>query len=81
MNLQPPPTECHGKTPIQILHEYGTKLGKIPVYILEKEEGEAHQPTFVFNVTIGDVNCKGLCLPTSGTKSVDSWYGRVIIVC
>ncbi|XP_023657458.1 interferon-inducible double-stranded RNA-dependent protein kinase activator A homolog [Paramormyrops kingsleyae] len=59
VNLQPPPTECPGKTPIQILHEYGTKLGKIPVYVLEKEEGEAHQPTFVFNVTIGDVNCKG----------------------
>uniref|UniRef100_A0A4W6C360 Uncharacterized protein n=1 Tax=Lates calcarifer TaxID=8187 RepID=A0A4W6C360_LATCA len=30
-----------GKTPIQILHEYGTKI-------------EAHQPCFVFSVKIGD---------------------------
>lgn len=48
-----------GKTPIQILHEYGTKSGNLPVYVLEKAEGEAHQPSFVFSVNIGDVNCTG----------------------
>ncbi|XP_022067001.1 interferon-inducible double-stranded RNA-dependent protein kinase activator A homolog [Acanthochromis polyacanthus] len=48
-----------GKTPIQILHEYGTKNGNLPVYVMEKAEGEAHQPSFVFSVTIGDVSCTG----------------------
>ncbi|XP_035507182.1 interferon-inducible double-stranded RNA-dependent protein kinase activator A homolog isoform X2 [Scophthalmus maximus] len=48
-----------GKTPIQILHEYGTKSGNLPVYVLEKAEGEAHQPSFVFSVKIGDVSCTG----------------------
>ncbi|XP_061926673.1 interferon-inducible double-stranded RNA-dependent protein kinase activator A homolog [Entelurus aequoreus] len=47
------------KTPIQILNEYGTKSGKIPAYVLEKAEGEVHQPNFVFSVTVGDVSCKG----------------------
>lgn len=48
-----------GKTPIQILHEYGTKIGNLPVYVMEKAEGEAHQPCFVFSVKIGDVSCTG----------------------
>ncbi|KAM9347830.1 interferon-inducible double-stranded RNA-dependent protein kinase activator A homolog [Symphorus nematophorus] len=48
-----------GKTPIQILHEYGTKSGNLPVYVMEKAEGEAHQPSFMFSVKIGDVNCAG----------------------
>nr|XP_020452131.1 interferon-inducible double-stranded RNA-dependent protein kinase activator A [Monopterus albus] len=48
-----------GKTPIQILHEYGTKTGNLPVYVMEKAEGEAHQPSFVFCVTVGDVSCSG----------------------
>ncbi|KAK2839823.1 hypothetical protein Q5P01_013563 [Channa striata] len=48
-----------GKTPIQILHEHGTKSGNLPVYLMEKAEGEAHQPSFVFRVTIGDVSCTG----------------------
>ncbi|KAK2906053.1 hypothetical protein Q8A73_009996 [Channa argus] len=47
------------KTPIQILHEYGTKSGNLPVYVMEKAEGEAHQPSFVFSVTIEDVSCTG----------------------
>ncbi|XP_061736144.1 interferon-inducible double-stranded RNA-dependent protein kinase activator A homolog isoform X2 [Nerophis ophidion] len=47
------------KTPIQILNEYGTKSGKLPAYVLEKAEGEVHQPNFVFSVTVGDVSCKG----------------------
>ncbi|XP_035859831.1 interferon-inducible double-stranded RNA-dependent protein kinase activator A homolog isoform X1 [Sander lucioperca] len=49
-----------GKTPIQILHEYGTKSGNLPVYVMEKAEGEAHQPSFVFSVKIGDVSCAGI---------------------
>lgn len=48
-----------GKTPIQILHEYGTKTGNLPVYVMEKAEGEAHQPSFIFSVKIGDVSCSG----------------------
>ncbi|XP_062258591.1 interferon-inducible double-stranded RNA-dependent protein kinase activator A homolog isoform X2 [Platichthys flesus] len=48
-----------GKTPIQILHEYGTKTGSLPVYEMEKAEGEAHQPSFVFSVKIGDVSGTG----------------------
>ncbi|XP_070770911.1 interferon-inducible double-stranded RNA-dependent protein kinase activator A homolog [Enoplosus armatus] len=48
-----------GKTPIQILHEYGTKSGNLPVYVMEKAEGEAHQPSFVFSVKIEDVSCTG----------------------
>ncbi|XP_054643539.1 interferon-inducible double-stranded RNA-dependent protein kinase activator A homolog [Dunckerocampus dactyliophorus] len=48
-----------GKTPIQILHEYGSRSGKIPAYVMEKADGEAHQPSFVFSVTVGDVCCQG----------------------
>ncbi|XP_068185469.1 interferon-inducible double-stranded RNA-dependent protein kinase activator A homolog [Antennarius striatus] len=47
------------KTPIQILHEYGTKTGSLPVYVMEKAEGEDHLPSFVFSVKIGDVCCTG----------------------
>ncbi|CAJ1079435.1 interferon-inducible double-stranded RNA-dependent protein kinase activator A homolog isoform X2 [Xyrichtys novacula] len=47
------------KTPIQILHEYGTKNGNLPVYEMEKAEGEAHQPSFVFSVKIEDISCTG----------------------
>ncbi|KAM6985432.1 interferon-inducible double-stranded RNA-dependent protein kinase activator A homolog [Aplochiton taeniatus] len=52
-------TQNPGKTPIQVLHEYGTKTGNLPVYIMEKSEGEAHQPSFIFNVAIGDISCSG----------------------
>ncbi|KAJ8352008.1 hypothetical protein SKAU_G00234840 [Synaphobranchus kaupii] len=54
-----PPSPCPAKTPIQTLHEYGTKIGNLPVYMMEKAEGEAHNPSFVFNVTIGDITCTG----------------------
>ncbi|CAG5865624.1 interferon-inducible double-stranded RNA-dependent protein kinase activator A homolog [Menidia menidia] len=53
------PRSSPGKTPIQILHEYGIKSGSLPVYVMERAEGEAHQPSFVFSVTIGDVSCTG----------------------
>ncbi|KAM3861992.1 interferon-inducible double-stranded RNA-dependent protein kinase activator A homolog [Diretmus argenteus] len=56
---QQPQRPSPGKTPIQILHEYGTKTGNLPVYEMEKAEGEAHQPSFVFTVKIEDVNCSG----------------------
>ncbi|KAG7464054.1 hypothetical protein MATL_G00183180 [Megalops atlanticus] len=59
LGLEVTPSASPGKTPIQILHEYGTKIGNLPVYAMEKAEGEAHQPSFVFNVTIGDVTCTG----------------------
>ncbi|XP_030642715.1 interferon-inducible double-stranded RNA-dependent protein kinase activator A homolog [Chanos chanos] len=47
------------KTPIHILHEYGTKTGNLPVFVMEKAEGAAHQPNFVFTVTVGDITCTG----------------------
>lgn len=47
------------KTPIQLLQEYGTQTGKLPVYMLESAEGMAHQPSFLFSVRVGDVLCKG----------------------
>ncbi|KAM9803410.1 interferon-inducible double-stranded RNA-dependent protein kinase activator A homolog [Syngnathus typhle] len=54
-----PKANAAGKTPIQILHEYGAKHDKVPVYMLEKAEGQAHQPSFAFSVTVGDVYCTG----------------------
>ncbi|XP_029386538.1 interferon-inducible double-stranded RNA-dependent protein kinase activator A homolog isoform X2 [Echeneis naucrates] len=60
-SLNTPETQRNnpGKTPIQILHEYGTKTGNLPVYVLQKAEGEAHQPIFIFSVSIGDVSSTG----------------------
>ncbi|KAL8163961.1 UNVERIFIED_CONTAM: RISC-loading complex subunit tarbp2 [Gekko kuhli] len=46
-----------GKTPISLLQEYGTRIGKTPVYDLLKAEGQAHQPNFTFRVTVGDISC------------------------
>ncbi|KAG8452663.1 hypothetical protein GDO86_004451 [Hymenochirus boettgeri] len=48
-----------GKTPISLLQEYGTRVGKTPVYDLLKAEGQAHQPNFTFRVSVGDINCTG----------------------
>ena len=59
MNVNQPQRPVHCKTPIQILHEYGIKTGNLPVYTMEKAEGEAHQPSFIFNVKIEDVCCSG----------------------
>uniref|UniRef100_A0A3B5MQG9 DRBM domain-containing protein n=1 Tax=Xiphophorus couchianus TaxID=32473 RepID=A0A3B5MQG9_9TELE len=47
------------KTPIQILYEHGVVSGDLPVFVMENAEGEAHQPSFVFSVTIGGVKCTG----------------------
>ncbi|KAL0183675.1 hypothetical protein M9458_019371, partial [Cirrhinus mrigala] len=49
---------CQEKTPIQILHEYGIKIGSAPVYELIQADGDTHQPSFMFSVTIGDITCK-----------------------
>ncbi|KAG5836507.1 hypothetical protein ANANG_G00256050 [Anguilla anguilla] len=48
-----------GKTPISLLQEYGTRIGKTPVYDLLKAEGQAHQPNFTFRVSVGDISCTG----------------------
>uniref|UniRef100_A0A1A8F7K1 Protein kinase, interferon-inducible double stranded RNA dependent activator n=1 Tax=Nothobranchius korthausae TaxID=1143690 RepID=A0A1A8F7K1_9TELE len=48
-----------GKTPIQILHEYGTASGNAPVYEMEKAEGSGHQPSFFFSVRVADIQCTG----------------------
>ncbi|KAH0621538.1 hypothetical protein JD844_022928 [Phrynosoma platyrhinos] len=48
-----------GKTPIQLLHEYGTKANLNPVYECEKAEGQVHMPVFTYKVTIGDVTGTG----------------------
>ncbi|XP_056320726.1 interferon-inducible double-stranded RNA-dependent protein kinase activator A homolog [Danio aesculapii] len=53
------PQRCQDKTPIQLLHEYGIKISSAPQYELIHADGDAHQPSFMFNVTIGEVTCKG----------------------
>ncbi|NWT93954.1 TRBP2 protein, partial [Urocynchramus pylzowi] len=55
-----------GKTPISLLQEYGTRLGRTPGYDLLKAEGQAHQPNFTFRVTLGDISCTGGTLGTLG---------------
>ncbi|KAM8800462.1 RISC-loading complex subunit TARBP2 isoform 4-T4 [Rhynchonycteris naso] len=52
-----------GKTPISLLQEYGTRIGKTPVYDLLKAEGQAHQPNFTFRVTVGNTSCTDSSLP------------------
>ncbi|XP_075896349.1 interferon-inducible double-stranded RNA-dependent protein kinase activator A homolog [Nelusetta ayraudi] len=59
LNNKEPKKPTPGKTPIQILHEHGIKCGSLPVYVLEKAEGEAHQPSFIFSVKFGEVSCTG----------------------
>ena len=49
-----------GKTPIQVLHEYGMKTKNIPVYECERSDVQIHVPTFTFRVTVGDITCTGL---------------------
>ncbi|XP_034641393.1 interferon-inducible double-stranded RNA-dependent protein kinase activator A isoform X1 [Trachemys scripta elegans] len=48
-----------GKTPIQLLHEYGTKAGITPEYKFEKAEGQVHLPSFTFKVTVGEITGTG----------------------
>ena len=49
-----------GKTPIQVLHEYGMKTKNVPVYECERSDMQIHVPTFTFRVTVGDITCTGL---------------------
>ncbi|NWY22027.1 TRBP2 protein, partial [Aphelocoma coerulescens] len=56
-----------GKTPISLLQEYGTRLGRTPGYDLLKAEGQAHQPNFTFRVTLGDISCTGATPEPPGT--------------
>ncbi|KAJ7345591.1 hypothetical protein JRQ81_001541 [Phrynocephalus forsythii] len=48
-----------GKTPIQLLYEYGSKANLSPIYEFEKAEGQVHMPLFTFRVTIGDITTTG----------------------
>uniref|UniRef100_A0A9J7Y9Q3 Protein kinase, interferon-inducible double stranded RNA dependent activator n=2 Tax=Cyprinus carpio TaxID=7962 RepID=A0A9J7Y9Q3_CYPCA len=50
---------CQEKTPVQILHEHGIKIGRAPVYELIQSDGDTHQPCFMLTVTIGEITCKG----------------------
>ncbi|XP_028291959.1 interferon-inducible double-stranded RNA-dependent protein kinase activator A homolog [Gouania willdenowi] len=59
VNSDEGPSPAFVKTPLQILNEYGIRTGNLPVFVMEKEEGMAHEPTFVFSVTVGDVSCTG----------------------
>ncbi|XP_069589313.1 interferon-inducible double-stranded RNA-dependent protein kinase activator A isoform X1 [Ranitomeya imitator] len=59
MSLNELATTTPCKTPIQLLHEFGIKTGSPPVYTLEKSEGQAHNPSFTFRVSIGEVSCIG----------------------
>lgn len=64
-----------GKTPIQVLHEYGMKTKNIPVYECERSDMQIHVPTFTFRVTVGDITCTGLYAQlTPTTLRVDSQY-------
>lgn len=68
-----------GKTPISLLQEYGTRIGKTPVYDLLKAEGQAHQPNFTFRVTVGDTSCtgeEGWGTAGAGTVSPTSPWGE-----
>lgn len=62
-----------GKTPIQVLHEYGMKTKNIPVYECERSDVQIHVPTFTFKVTVGDITCTGLYAQlTSMTMGIGS---------
>uniref|UniRef100_A0A8C0KCD3 Uncharacterized protein n=1 Tax=Canis lupus dingo TaxID=286419 RepID=A0A8C0KCD3_CANLU len=45
-----------GKTPVQVLHEYGTKTKNILAYYCERSDVQIHVPTF--RVTVGDITCQ-----------------------
>ncbi|NWI01790.1 TRBP2 protein, partial [Tichodroma muraria] len=62
-----------GKTPISLLQEYGTRLGRTPGYDLLKAEGQAHQPNFTFRVTLGDISCTGGTPCAPGEPPQPAW--------
>lgn len=54
-----PSTTSSKTTPISMLQELCQKLNKTPRYDLLTMEGRAHQPSFVFRCTVGDVTGEG----------------------
>lgn len=58
-NTQPPPRQTSKNTPISMLQELCQKLNKTPRYDLLTMEGRAHQPSFVFRCTVGDLTGEG----------------------
>lgn len=55
----PKPGQTSKATPISMLQELCQKLSKTPRYDLLTMEGRAHQPSFVFRCTVGDVAGEG----------------------
>jgi len=53
------PAHVNKATPISMLQELCQKLNKQPRYDLLTMEGRAHQPSFVFRCTVGDVTGEG----------------------
>lgn len=43
------------KTPISLLQEIATKCNCQPVYDNVSTDGQAHEPLFIFKVTVGDI--------------------------
>ncbi len=43
------------KTPISLLQEIATKCNCQPIYENVSTDGQAHEPLFIFKVTVGDV--------------------------
>ncbi|XP_035688430.1 RISC-loading complex subunit tarbp2-like [Branchiostoma floridae] len=61
-------TMGHQKTPISLLQELSTHMGKTAQYDLIATEGAAHQQTFVFRVTVGEVVATGAGLSKKAAK-------------
>lgn len=77
-----------GETLSALLQEYGTRIGKKPVYDLSKTEGQAHQPNFTFRVTVGDTSCTGeeglgslagVCIHRA--RGLISWNHLTVLSC
>lgn len=47
------------KTPISLLQELCTKKGLSPQYECLSTEGQIHEPTFTFRVTVNDITAVG----------------------
>lgn len=64
------------KTPVQLLYEYGIKTGNVPFYMMERADGEAHQPLFIFSVTVGQITCTGQTCSGAHTVQYTSHAGK-----
>jgi dsRNA-specific ribonuclease len=47
------------KTPISLLQEICMKCHIQPIYEVLSTEGQIHEPTFVYKVSVGDINAVG----------------------